>query len=213
MQPGTGWHVPPCILHAPGSLCTYEPQWGSDVFGMYQSLVAENYIPWDLLVKDVPKDKQHDLDFIVDLIDWEANTDPYFKDHRYLEPIAVAGSATEGYQDRWVVYGNFNGRQLFSAKELTVKPGAKCVMKEQGACGLIVTEGVGRIGKHNVHAPSMIRFGEMTEDELFISYEAAVQGVVFENASPKEPLVALRYFGPDANPGAPQVGDYKKRGN
>jgi hypothetical protein len=56
----------------------------------------------------------------------------------------------------------------------------------------------------------MIRFGEMTEDELFISYEAAVQGVIFENTSPKEPLVALRYFGPNANPGAPAVGDYKK---
>ncbi len=39
LQPGTGWLVPPCVLHAPGSLVTYEPQWGSDVFGMYQSMV------------------------------------------------------------------------------------------------------------------------------------------------------------------------------
>ena len=30
---GSGWLINPCILHAPGSLCTYEPQWGSDVFG------------------------------------------------------------------------------------------------------------------------------------------------------------------------------------
>jgi hypothetical protein len=213
LQPGTGWHVPPCILHAPGSLCTYEPQWGSDVFGMYQSLVEGSYIPWDLLVKDVPKEKHHDLDFIVDLIDLEANTDPYFKDHHYLEPIRVANGSSDGHEDLWVVYGNFNGRQLFSAKELTVNPGATCVIKEQGACGLIVTEGVGRIGKHNVHAPTMIRFGEFTEDELFISHEAAVQGVVFENASSEEPLVVLRYFGPDGNPGAPQVGDYKRPGN
>ena len=29
LQPGTGWLVPPDILHAPGSLVTYEPQWGS----------------------------------------------------------------------------------------------------------------------------------------------------------------------------------------
>ncbi|MCL1857234.1 MAG: hypothetical protein FWF84_06330, partial [Kiritimatiellaeota bacterium] len=28
LKPGTGWCVPPCVLHAPGSLCTYEPQWG-----------------------------------------------------------------------------------------------------------------------------------------------------------------------------------------
>jgi hypothetical protein len=55
----------------------------------------------------------------------------------------------------------------------------------------------------------MIRFGELTEDEVFVSYDAARQGVVFENTG-REPLVTLRYFGPDANPDAPNVGDYKK---
>src|SRR3954464_15526012 len=54
LQPGTGWLVPPCVLHAPGSLVTYEPQWGSDVFGMYQSMVEGRPVPWGLLVKDVP---------------------------------------------------------------------------------------------------------------------------------------------------------------
>ena len=33
----TGWDVPPGVMHAPGSLCTYEPQFASDVFAMYQS--------------------------------------------------------------------------------------------------------------------------------------------------------------------------------
>ena len=56
----------------------------------------------------------------------------------------------------------------------------------------------------------MIRFGEMTEDELFVSYEAALQGVACENTSKQEPLVLLRYFGPDTNPDAPEVGDYNK---
>src|SRR5271156_304581 len=45
LKPGTGWLVPPRILHAPGSLLTYEPQWGSDVFGMYQSLVEGRVVP------------------------------------------------------------------------------------------------------------------------------------------------------------------------
>ena len=209
LQPGTGWHVPPCILHAPGSLCTYEPQWGSDVFTMYQSLVEDNYLPWDMVVKVVPKEKQHDLDFIVDLIDWEANTDPHFKDHHYLEPIPVADSASEGYQDQWVVYGNFNGRQLFSAKELTVRPGVRITIKDKGAYGLITTQGHGRIGKLTLECPAMIRFGELTEDEVFVSYEAATEGVTFENFSKCDPLVVLRYFGPDTNPDAPNVGDYK----
>ena len=55
LKPGTGWLIPPAVLHAPGSLVTYEPQWGSDVFGMYQSLVEGRRVPWELLVKDVPE--------------------------------------------------------------------------------------------------------------------------------------------------------------
>jgi len=57
----------------------------------------------------------------------------------------------------------------------------------------------------------MIRFGTMTEDEVFISHEAAVQGVTFENTG-TEPFVTLRYFGPDVWPAAgyPNVGDHKK---
>ena len=79
LKPGTGWLIGPGVLHAPGSLCTYEPQWGSDVFGMYQSLVEGREVPWELLVKDMPKKKHRDLDFIVDQLDWEANVDTRFK--------------------------------------------------------------------------------------------------------------------------------------
>ena len=39
LQPGTGWQIDPGILHAPGSLVTYEPQVNSDVFAMFQSEV------------------------------------------------------------------------------------------------------------------------------------------------------------------------------
>ena len=71
LKPGTGWLIPAGVLHAPGSRCTYEPQWGSDVFGMFQSLVEGRAVPWELCVKDVPKDKHHDLDFIISQLDWE----------------------------------------------------------------------------------------------------------------------------------------------
>jgi hypothetical protein len=210
LQPGTGWLVPPCVLHAPGSLVTYEPQWGSDVFAMYQSMVEGRPVPWSLLVKDMPKDKHHDLDYLVDQLDWEANVNPHFKDSHYLEPIPVADSATEGYVDRWVVYGKVNGEQLFSAKELTVDPGVKVTIKDNGAYGLITVQGNGRIGKLSLQTPAMIRFGELTEDEVFVTHEAARQGVVFENTG-REPLVTLRYFGPHTNPDAPNVGDHKTR--
>jgi hypothetical protein len=55
----------------------------------------------------------------------------------------------------------------------------------------------------------MIRFGELTEDEVFVSAQAAQQGVVLQNTG-KEPLVTLRYFGPGTNPHAPSVGDHKR---
>src|SRR5438552_12767775 len=113
LQPGTGWLVPPCVLHAPGSLVTYEPQWGSDVFGMYQSLVEGRPVPWSLLVKDMPKEKHHDLDYLVEQLDWEGNVNPNFKDSHYLEPIHVADTKSEGYVDRWIVYGKVKGKELF----------------------------------------------------------------------------------------------------
>jgi hypothetical protein len=210
LQPGTGWLVPPCVLHAPGSLVTYEPQWGSDVFAMYQSMVEGRPVPWGLLVKDMPKDKHKDLDYLVEQLDWEANVDPTFKDSHYLEPIPVADSAPEGYVDRWVVYGKVDGQELFSAKELTVGPGARVTVKDNGAYGLIAVQGTGRIGKLALQTPAMIRFGELTEDEVFVTHDAARQGVLFENTG-REPLVTLRYFGPGTNPGAPNVGDHKRQ--
>ncbi|MGB9603410.1 MAG: hypothetical protein ACPMAG_11530, partial [Limisphaerales bacterium] len=211
LKPGTGWLVGPGILHAPGSLCTYEPQWGSDVFGMYQNLVEGREVPWSLLVKDMPPEKHNDLDFIVSELDWEANVDPYFKENHYLEPIPVADTLSEGYIDKWIVYGKINGKQYFTAKELTVMPGVKCTIKDNGAYGLIVVQGKGKMNKLNLDCPKMIRFVEMTEDEVFCTEDAAKAGVVFENTSEVEPLVVLRYFGPDVNPDAPEVGDYKKK--
>lgn len=210
LKPGTGWLIPPCVLHAPGSLCTYEPQWGSDVFGMYQSLVEGREVPWPLLVKDMPKEKHRDLDFIVDQLDWTENLDPNFKDNHYLEPVPVADTRSEGYVDRWIVYGRIKGAQLFTAKELTVEPGAKCTIRDQGAYGLITVQGKGRMNKLNLDCPKLIRFHEQTEDEVFCTEAAAKAGVTFENTSKVEPLVVLRYFGPEVNPDAPAMGAYRQ---
>lgn len=211
LKRGTGWLIPPGVLHAPGSLCTYEPQWGSDVFGMFQSLVEGRVIPWSLLVNNMPKEKHQDLDFIIGQLDWEKNVDPKFKDNNYLEPIIDKKTSGKGYTDKWIVYGTIDAEQLFSAKELTIEPGAKCILKDPGASGWITVQGKGRMGKLNLQTPAMIRFGEPTEDEVFISHEAATAGVEIENTG-SEPLVGLRYFGPDVHKKLPAVGDYKKQG-
>jgi len=210
LKPGTGWLIPPCILHAPGSLVTYEPQWGSDVFSMFQSLCEGRDVPRELLVKDVPPDKHDDNEYIVSQLDWESNVDTHFKDNHYLEPIPDGDTAGDGYVDRWVVYGDIKGEQKFSAKELTIEPGVTCTIKDEGASGVIVVQGRGRIENTPLECPTMIRFGEMTEDEIFITAKKAQEGYEIENRGSECPLVALRYFGPDVNPQAPKVGDYKK---
>ena len=209
LQPGTGWLVPTRVLHAPGSLLTYEPQWGSDVLSMFQSMVDGRQVKHDLLTQDVPVDRHTDLDFIVDLVDWDRNTDANFKSKHYIEPIVADGGDDAEYVDRWVVYGTIAGEHKFSAKELTVQPGGRCTIRDNAASGLIVTQGHGKIGKLAIDCPSLIRFGQMTQDEIFITAEAAHEGVVIENHSATEPLVTLRYFGPDVT-NTPEVGDHSR---
>ena len=114
----------------------------------------------------------------------------------------------KGWLDLWVTYGRIDGDKYFSAKELTLQPGAKCTIKDDGAYGLIAVQGSGRIGSMAVSSPVMIRFGQMTEDEVFVSHEAAIRGVTFENTG-SEPLVTLRYFGPEVCAGAPNVDDHR----
>jgi hypothetical protein len=208
LKPGTGWLVPPRVLHAPGSLLTYEPQWGSDVLSMFQSMVDGRRVERELLVQDVPSEKRSDLDFLVALVDWERNIDPNFKEKHYIEPIPAAGSHEERYIDKWVVYGTIAGQQRFSAKELTVLPGASCTLRDPGAYGLIVTQGHGTLNKLSIGCPCSIRFGQMTDDEVFVSYEAATGGVTLTNPSRTDPLVTLRYFGPDVHSDMPNIGDH-----
>ncbi len=206
LKPGTGWLIPPCVLHAPGSLVTYEPQWGSDVFAMYQNLVEGREVPRALLTKDFPEEFHNDNQYIVDALDWEKNVDPNFKDSNYLEPIV--SEQGDGWCDKWIVYGTVDGQQLFTAKELTLQPGAKCTVKDGGAYGLITVQGSGLIEKTILDSPVMIRFGAMTEDEVFVTAKKANSGVTYQNTG-KEPLVTLRYFGPGAQPGAPKNGAWK----
>jgi len=207
LEPGTGWQIDPCILHAPGSLVTYEPQVNSDVFAMFESEVDGRIVPWDLLVKDVLPEHHKDLDYIVDLLDWDANTNPNFgaDNKRFPKPVGSAPAKDAGCQELWVCYGT----HWYSAKELTVQPKRSVTIKDSAAYGIIVTQGYGRFGTLPVSTPSMIRFGQMTEDELFVSAAAAKNGVTVENLSESDPLVILKHFGP-GNPDAESLRTKKR---
>ena len=202
LVPGTSWLVPAGLLHAPGSLVTYEPQRASDVLSMFQSIVQGRQIPRELLVKDVPEDLRDNLDYLMSLLDWEANVDPYLAEKRMLKVIPVKPKEkmkSEGYIENWITYGS----QYFSAKELTVLPGRTVIIKDEEAYGVILLQGHGKINNLGVDTPALIRFGELTNDEVFVSIQAAKEGVKIINASDKDELVMLKHFGP-GNSQAPQ---------
>ena len=153
--------------------------------------------------------RRQDIDFIIDQLDWEKNCDPNFKDNHYLEPMTAEKG--EGYHDKWIVYGKVDGFQYFTAKEITVEPGQSVTIKDKGAYSLTVVQGEGYANKLRLNCPKLLRFNELSQDEFFCTEGAAKEGVTFKNTSETEPLVALRYFGPEANPDAPEMGAYKNR--
>ncbi|TDE14294.1 hypothetical protein [Jiangella asiatica] len=192
---GTGWDIPAGVLHAPASICTYEPQAACDVFCMCESWSNNREVPADLLWKDVPPERHGDLDFIIELLDWEKNVDPEFVSHRFMTPYSTKGSLDDGetaYVERWVVYLSAH----FSATELMVLPGQTVTISDSDAYGLIVVQGTGVVGVHEVEAATAIRYGQLSQDELFVSEAAAVAGVRITNRSSTSDLVMLKHFGP-----------------
>ena len=202
IKPDTGWDVPPGILHAPASLCTYEPQFASDVYAMYQSLLHyDHVVSEDLLWKNCPEDKKGDFDYLIDVIDWDLNVDPDFAQNRYMEPIPAVDPAEtlkEGYLSEWICYKC----DTVGAKRLTIMPGAKVCFKDEMAYGFICVQGYGKINGMELSSPNMIRFGQLTNDEYFVTEQASREGVCYENLSSTEPIVLLCHF---ADPKLPKL--------
>lgn len=195
LQPGTGWDVPPGMLHAPGSLCTYEPQKASDVFAMYQSLVNEAIIPEELLWNGTPEDKKGDFDELMDVIDWELNVNPNILETRFMAPREVNSlkeMKAQGYIENWICYRSKD----FSAKELTIMPGKTVTIKDSAAYGMIMMQGHGTMGIWDIETPALIRYGQLTHDEYFVSENAAKKGIRIVNKSGSDPIVMLKHFGP-----------------
>jgi hypothetical protein len=196
LEIGAGWDISPGILHAPGSLCTYEPQESSDIFAMYQSLVGDQIIPEELLWKNTPAAKIGDYDYLLDVLDWEKNADPNFVANHFMRPRPVKPEnemVKAGYHEKWICYRS----KAFSAKELTVFPDKTITIADQAAYGLIVLQGHGKMAGWDIESPALIRFGQLTNDEFFVSAPAARTGVMIRNLSTTDPIVILKHFGPD----------------
>ena len=203
LEPGTGWDVPAGILHAPGSLCTYEPQKASDVFAMYQSVTDDHIVPEILLWKDTPEEQKGNYDYLMGILDWEANVDPLFDTKRFMIPIPIRDvqqMEEEGLCEKWICYKS----DAFSAKELTVLPGRTINVRDSAAYGLIMVQGHGTMGVWDIETPVLIRYGQPTHDEYFVSESAARGGVSITNRSQSEPMVMLKHFA-GGNPDVPKI--------
>ena len=196
VQLGTGWYTPAGVIHAPASVLTYEPQWNSDVNSVYENIVSGEVYPPEMLDEECPVDKKGDIDYVFSLLDWEKNVDPHYKKHYFRAPIVE--TETESYVQKWIVYGN----PYIAAKELTVAPGQSVVIRDGAAYGCIFVQGHGTFGVFDAEAPTLLRFGQQSSDEFFVSEKAAADGVCICNTSKVEPLVVLKHFGPNC-PGIP----------
>jgi hypothetical protein len=184
----TGWDVPPGLLHAPGSLCTYEPQFSSDVYAMYQSvLYGGQCVSEEFLWKNSPESERGNFDYLMDIINWEINADADLYKNRFMAPITIFENAK--CKEEWICYKYSE----VSAKRLTVYPGQSVKVSDSSPYGLILLQGKGKMGVWDIETPTLIRYGQITSDEFFVSYNAAANGVEITNTS-EEPLVMLKHF-------------------
>lgn len=189
---GTGWYIPAGVVHAPGSLLTYEPQWNSDVGSIFENISSGEVNPRQRLVGDVPEDHKQDVDYVISLMDWEKNIDPHFREHYFRPPIPIQ-PADESFSEKWITYGN----PFFAAKELSIAPGATVTVKDRAAYGCILIQGHGIFGSFEAETAVLIRYGQLSADEYFVSEHAAQAGVKITNHSHFEPMVILKHFGPN----------------
>jgi len=196
---GEGFHVPSGVLHAPGTAVTIELQEDSDVFAMLQALNDGRIISKELLWKDVrAEDRElYGERFILELIDWEQNADPYFYENHHTPPKLIESSGQPGGEEYWIFYNTAK----FSGKKLVVRPRQRYQSTESGVYSLFVLSGQGSYGGVEVKggAPGL--------DELLVTYERAINGVDVINDG-DENLVVIKFFGPDINPDCPYIPRY-----
>ena len=195
VQLGTGWYTPPGVLHAPGSYLTYEPQWNSDVNSVYENITDGEIYGREFLDENLPEEDKGSVEKVMGLLDWDKNVDPDYRKHYFREPIVIEDNID--YTEKWIVYGN----PYIAAKELSVKPGRTAVIKDPTAYGCILVQGWGQIQGHDCATATQLRFGQLSQDEFFVSADRARDGLTVTNRSNCEPLVMLKHF--PHNPGVP----------
>ena len=192
LEIGTGWYIPAGVLHAPGSLLPYEPQWSTDLNCVFENVVWDEIYDKRYLTDICPEGIEKQVDYIMDAVDWNANYDENFKEH-YFRPPVILEKTQEGLIEKWICYGN----EFVTAKEVTIEPQTKVILKDNAAYGCVIVQGFGKFGVFDAEAVNLMRVGQLTADEYFVSHDKAKDGVVIINESHTEPMVILQHFGPD----------------
>ena len=193
-MPGEGFHLPPGILHAPGTALTLELQESSDIMAVLQAEIDGIKLNKKLLFNHIPavavaakKERA-----VLDQIDWEACADPYFYENHRLRPLPVAGEMPAGVAEEWIWYNSTK----FSGTRITLQPGKSYVSKGLGVHGLFVWRGAGLVDKFEVEGQKVSL--DAARDEFLVSYSKAARGVTLTNTG-TVPMVVFKFFGPDIN--------------
>jgi hypothetical protein len=211
--PGTGWFMPACTLHAPGSLVTYELQAASDITCIPESRVNDMVMPADLVDRDIPVKIATDgmervCRHILSMLRCRnsGNADNFRS--QYFRPPVPLFSTAESSQS-WIIYRTGKGSassnpDLYSAKKCVVTSGKMLDLQEKAAFGAIVLSGHGTVGVHGrkplpVESASMFPSREaLGGDEFFVAAGAA-EKFRFECQS-IESLHVYQHFASGSNP-------------
>jgi len=189
IQLGTGWYTPAGVIHAPASVVTYEPQWNSDVNTIMENVTMGEVNPHHLLTDCQPESEKGNIDALMDQIDWEESTRPDYRE-TYFRPPMPLKKRLEGLDEAWITYAN----DWLAAKRVELAPLAEVVLTDAACYGALVVQGHGIFSTFPCEAPGLLRFGQQSGDEFFVSEASAGKGIRIKNNSAYEPLVILQNF-------------------
>jgi hypothetical protein len=208
--PGEGFHLPPGLLHAPGTALTLELQESSDVMAVMQARLEGLEIGKDLLAHHVPeveRKKDGDEMSVLKQVDWEANGDPWFYENHHLEPTLIKETETKGAREEWVWYNT----RKFSGTRITITPGSSFDSKAAGVHGFFLWRGKGLVDGIEMEGQKVSR--TKARDEILVTHDKAINGITIKNTG-KADMVIYKFFGPDINiDNVPYIKPYKGKGS
>ena len=211
--PGTGWYMPPCTLHAPGSLVTYELQVASDVACIPESRVNDMVMPEDMLDRDLPVKAAADgveavVEYMLSMIRCkDSGNGDDFRQEYFRPPISTYDGADGARQTIIYRTGRLSEKEnpdLYSSKRTVVYSGKTMEIRENAAFGTIVLGGHGEFqvaGKEPVAVESASMFAtrdDLGGDEVFVAAGAARELAI--RCRGIEDMRVYQHFASNSNP-------------